>query len=325
MSSSAAARPNGAPSPFFSASNPAASPDPRLPAFVNAGSPRAADVRAALLKDGRFIIHDLSPPHVRTRMEEAVRRGATRLVVAGGDGTLGTAAAAMLGTTTELAVIPAGTLNHFAADHGIPEEPDAAIAVAFAPDVVLVDVGVVSDTVFLNTATVGMYVSYVRARERMERFLGYRMASVAAVVSNLFRPRIVSVELKADGETRHYRTPLLFVGVGERELKAPKFGGRVDGGRRGLHVMVVRKSSSLELLRLAAAAGSRGVNAVAEGAGVDSFVVESCVVRVGRRRRVTLGLDGELLRVPAPLEFVVRRDAVRVVAARRPADHPPEP
>ena len=77
----------------------------------------------------------------------------------------------------------------------------------------------------------------------------------------------------------------------------------------------------------AAAAGSRGVHSVAEGAEFDSFFVESCIVRVARtggRREVTLGLDGELLRVAAPLEFAVRRDAVRVVGARRPADLPPE-
>jgi diacylglycerol kinase family enzyme len=312
MSSSAAAR---------SAPN----RDQRIPAFVNPESPNTAAARAALLEDGRFIIHDLSQRDMRAQIESAVGRGARRLVIAGGDGTLGTAAAAVLDTETELAVIPAGTLNHFAIDHGIPEKPDEAIAAVFAGAVKRVDVGVVSDIVFLNTASAGLYVSYVRSRERIERFVGYRAASVAALVANILRPRTVSVELKVEGETKHYRTPLLFVGVGERELKAPKFGGRLEGGRRGLHVMVVRKSGLLALLRLATAASSRGVHAVAESSVFDSFIVESCLVRVRRRQRVTLGLDGELLRVPAPLEFTIRRDALRVVAASPPADLPREP
>jgi diacylglycerol kinase family enzyme len=293
----------------------------RIPAFVNPSSPNAAAARAALLESGRFEIRDLVRETLREQIEEIVRSGAPRVVVAGGDGTLGTAAAALIGHPTALAVIPAGTMNHFAKDHGIPETPAGAIAAALSDTIDRVDVGLVGDSVFLNTASVGLYVDYVRRRERVERFIGYRAGSLIAAFSTFLHPRLLSVEVQIAGAAKRYDTPLVFVGVGERELKAPKFGGRIEGGQRGLHVIVVRGRRPARLFALALAAAARGLESVAATPHVDSFIVDSCVVRVARRRSVTVGLDGELFRVPAPLEFRVRLDAVRVIAAKHPADH----
>ena len=292
----------------------------RIPAFVNPASPNAAAARVALLESGRFEIRDLVQEKLRDQIEEIARAGASRVVVAGGDGTLGTAAAALIGSSTALAVIPAGTMNHFAKDHGIPEAPDGAIAAALSDMIDHVDVGFVGDSVFLNTASVGLYVDYVRRRERIERIIGYRAGSLIAALGTFLRPRLLSVEVQIAGAVKRYDTPLVFVGLGERELKAPKFGGRVEGGQRGLHVIVVRGRRPARLFALALAAAARGLEQVAATPQLDSFIVESCVVRMARRRYVTVGMDGELFRVAAPLEFRVRYDALRVIAARHSTD-----
>lgn len=292
----------------------------RIPAFVNPDSPNAAAARAALVESGRFEIRDLVQATLREQIEEIARAGASRVVVAGGDGTLGTVAAALIGQPTALAVIPAGTMNHFAKDHGIPEAPDGAIAAALSDTIDRVDVGLVGVNVFLNTASVGLYVDYVRRRERIERFIGYRAGSLIAALGTFLRPRLLSVEVQIAGAVKRYHTPLVFVGVGERELKAPKFGGRVEGGQRGLHVIIVRGRRPARLFALALAAAARGLDSVAATPQLDSFIVESCVVHVAHRRSVTVGLDGELSRVPAPLELRVRYDALRVIAAKHPAD-----
>ncbi|CAN5378077.1 hypothetical protein BH23GEM2_BH23GEM2_17350 [soil metagenome] len=292
----------------------------RITAFVNPGSPGGPAARAALVQAGAFEIVDLQSATVRSQIETALAAGARRVLVAGGDGTLGTAAAALLGTDTELAILAAGTLNHFARDHGIPENASEAIGTALGEGSVPVDVGVVSNHAFLNTASVGMYVRYVRMRERLERYAGYRVASAAALVATFLRHRRLSVELQVGGATRHYRTPMLFVGVGERELKAPKFGGRVQGGSRGLHVMILRGRRPARLLTIALAAAARGVDHASGSPDLDTFIVESCTVRVRGHRSLTIGLDGELVRVASPLEFRVARDALHVVGALPPAE-----
>lgn len=301
-----------------SATSPAS--ERRITAFVNPFSPKGPDARAALVQAGVFEVVDLEPKTVRLQLETVLAAGAKRVLVAGGDGTLGTAAAALLGTDTELAIIAAGTLNHFARDHGIPEDASEAIGTALGEVSAPVDVGVVSDHAFLNTASVGMYVGFVRTRERLERYVGYRLASIAALVATFIRRRSISVVLQVEGAKRQYRTPLLFVGVGERELRAPRFGGRVEGGRRGLHVIIIPGRRPARLLTTAMAAAARGVDRASESPDLDSFVVESCTVRVRGRRSLTIAVDGELVRVAAPLEFRVARDALRVVGALPPAD-----
>jgi diacylglycerol kinase family enzyme len=119
------------------------------------------------------------------------------------------------------------------------------------------------------------------------------------------------VELEVEGKPRIYRTPLVFIGVGERELQLPSLGSRVSDGQRGLHVMVVRGRSGARLLALALAAVARGVDAVAKTPELDSFLVERC--RVTLRRPTSVAIDGELVAMHETLQYELRRDAIQVV------------
>ena len=165
--------------------------------------------------------------------------------------------------------------------------------------------------VFLNTSSVGAYVRFVRIRERLEKRFGYRMASAIAALRILFQWSLIAVELEVDGEPRIYRTPLVFIGVGERELQVPTLGNRVTDGKRGLHVMVVRGRSRARLFAIALAAVARGVDAVARTPELDAYLVDRCRITVRRPTRVAL--DGELESMQTTLEYELRRDALHVV------------
>jgi diacylglycerol kinase family enzyme len=165
--------------------------------------------------------------------------------------------------------------------------------------------------VFLTTSSVGAYVRFVRIRERLEGRFGYRVASTIAAVRIMFQWRLIAVELEVEGQPRVYRTPLVFIGVGERELQAPTLGKRVPDGRRGLHVLVVRGRSRARLFAIALAAVARGVDAVARTPELDAFLVDRC--RISVRRPTMVALDGEIESMRTPLEYELRRDALHVV------------
>src|SRR3954465_2676162 len=75
----------------------------------------------------RAEIRELSEEHgVTELLQDAARSGAQALGVAGGDGSVAAAAAVALEHDLPLAVVPAGTLNHFARDVGIETPDDAA-------------------------------------------------------------------------------------------------------------------------------------------------------------------------------------------------------
>lgn len=246
------------------------------------------------------------------RFREIASLGVTRVGVAGGDGTVAAAADAAAPLSLELAVIPGGTLNHLAKDLEIPDDVEAALRLAIAGSARPVDAGTVNGRLFLNTSSVGTYVTFVRMRERLERSLGYRLASVAAALRLLVRPPVFTVAVEIGGALQRYVTPLVFVGVGERELKLPTLGGRAAGGRRGLHLLIVRGRSRARIAALAFAAASRGTRSAARMPALDSFIVDRFSITM-RRPRGRIAADGELHTMMAPLEYRWRRDAVRIV------------
>lgn len=281
-----------------------------IPAIVNPESGSATEVAAALERASRFDVRLRPPAELETAVRDAVREGHRRIVVAGGDGTIGTAAGVLVGHPVELAVIPAGTLNHFARDHGIPEGVDEAAALAWQGEARAVDVGRVNGRIFLNTSSVGAYTAFVRTRERVEPSVGYRLGTLMAAVRTMATMHRIALEVQTPAGTRIYRSPLLFVGVGERELQMPLLGGRIPGGRRGLHLMIVRGRRSSAILRLGLAAAIRGLSDVGD-AGVDELLVDTLTVTLRRRTRVAT--DGELTSLASPLRYELLRDAVQLV------------
>ena len=176
------------------------------------------------------------------------------------------------------------------------------------------DAGRLNGAFFLNTSSVGAYERFVRHRERLEKRWGYAIASLVAGLRILLRTPLTRVTVEVDGIEQVYRTPLVFVGVGERELRIPSLGGRTDYGKRGLHLMIVRNRTGARLASLALQAAARGVDAVARTPAMDSLVVERCSIELAND---TASTDGELITVEGPLEYEFLPDALTVVVGER--------
>ncbi|HUQ80002.1 MAG TPA: diacylglycerol kinase family protein [Gemmatimonadaceae bacterium] len=286
-----------------------------IPAFVNPESGSGQSARKALQDAGAFDVQECDPRTIDEQIDKAVRSGAERVVVAGGDGTIAMAASALVGSDTALGIVPGGTLNHFARDHGIPTDHREAADASAHGDTTTADVAYVNDRLFLNTSSVGAYVIFVRTRERLEQYFGYRLATIIAAFRLLGRVRPFTVVMDLDGEVRRYRSALVFVGVGERALQLPAIGSRATDGRRGLHVIVVRGGTWARLVSAGLVAAVRGNAAIARGTLADTYVVDTCRIEL-RRERGRVAVDGELVEMSSPLEYRIERDALRVVVPK---------
>ena len=252
------------------------------------------------------------PEHLRKRLAAAVAAGVTRVLVAGGDGTVESAASALVGTPVALAILPGGTLNHFARDHAIPTDPQEALEVARRGVVGTVDVGYLNDSVFINTSSVGAYVRFVRWRDRIEPYVGYRLASMLAGVRVLLRWPLLPVTLQVEGVVRHYRTPLVFVGVGERNLALSGFGQRVSGGGRGLYVILPHGRRHARRFARAYGRTTRGLPCGQRKIGLDTALVQQFRLDLPSPR-THVATDGEIVPAHPPLAYRFARDALRVV------------
>jgi diacylglycerol kinase family enzyme len=282
-------------------------------AFLNVKCGNVNAARDALESAG-FDVEEIEPGEMEETLRKAVQDGAERILVAGGDGTIATAAALVASTDTELAILPGGTLNHFARDHGIPTDLGDAAKVAGNGKVVGADLGFVNDCVFLNTSSIGAYVTFVRARERLEKRFGYKISSFLAGTRMLSEIRAFNVELEVDGVSKSYRSSMVFIGVGERELQLPTLGSRVENGKRGLHVMVVRGRRPARLFAVALNAIARGTKEASMLPEFESFIVDRCRIDLSPAR-ATVAVDGELKTMDTPLDYRIERDALRLVVS----------
>ena len=291
------------------------------PVFLNPRGGSAAKVRDALAGDRRVVLHETDPSALKDEVGAAIGSDAPRVIISGGDGSIASAASVLIdaaekqGTRAELGVLPGGTFNHFAKEHGIPEDPAEALAIAIGDNTAEVDAARVNGHVFLNTSSVGAYVRFVDIRERLEPRVGYWIASFIAAIRTLAWQRTFDVELEVDGEVRHYRSALVFIGVGERETKLPTLGKRVESGKRGLHVIVVQGAVRGRLLLLGLAAVARGLGAVDRTPHLDSFMVERCTIDMPRKAG-RVSQDGELVMMEAPLRYEILRGALTVAVPK---------
>ena len=281
-----------------------------IPTFVNPAAGNAEEVDRALRKAGCFDVRDVAPDQVTQAVQAAIKEGARRVAAVGGDGTISAAAAAVARTDVELVVIPAGTFNHFARDYGIPLDLHVACANAMSKRVRCVDVAWVNGRLFLNTSSVGAYANFVRVRERLEPRLGYWFASAVSVTRTLIRMQPFKVWFQTAGVQRLYQTPIVFIGVGRRELKLPTLGSRVENGSSCLHVMIVRGRTRARLVALAFEAAAKGTRAISRTPHLDTFLVDHCTIE---QRHSTVAVDGEVVSLASPLEYELGQRALNLV------------
>jgi len=292
-----------------------------VPVLLNRGGgalaadPALADRVAEALKGAGIDaeIELLSGGDCAVRARAVAERGDALLIVGGGDGTISAAASALVGTETKLGILPLGTLNHFARDLSIPADLDEAAKLIAGGKEQRVDVAEMGDRIFINNSAIGLYPLMVVDRDLQRKRLGRskRLAMVVASLRMLVRFNHHRLTLTINEErTGRVDTPLLFVGNNDYRIDfgAPGERESLDDGE--LCVLVMRKKTRRGFLAASIRAfigRSRGDDMV-RLEGVEKLRVSS------HRSQLTASLDGEVVRAHTPLDYRIRKRALRVIA-----------
>jgi diacylglycerol kinase family enzyme len=285
----------------------------RIGVFLNASAGAPMEAAALRARLGAELVDVTAVPAaaLRAAVRRAVDEGATIVGVAGGDGTLQSAAAVLAGTRTVLAPVPTGTLNHFARRVGITSVEDAAVALRTRRSETL-PVGMAGEHLFLNTLTFGEYARIVRMRESSRRVLGKWPAAALAFLVAGFSVRRLRLSLTVGDTTLARLTPFVWVGVGWGSF--PRVHEALERRRSpDLEVAVLssptRRARLGFLLRISARMAGRQQpvrDRALEILHLRRLVVDS-------RRRIDATADGEVLRLQPPVEVGVRDAALRVL------------
>ena len=232
-------------------------------------------------------------------LEDVLKKAAARctvLGIMGGDGSINCAAGVALEAGLPLAVVPGGTLNHFAGELGISSVEDVAEAVRDGAAVRVAVGSAAADgegLYFLNTFALGVYPELVKEREKYENKLGKWPAMALATVRIMRRAQAVAV--KVDGEDRNLWT--LFAGNGHYHPAgfAPTWRERMDDGCIDVRLIDADSPLARTRLTLAVMTGLLGRSRVYEQRVVGRLPVTS------RQGGLRLARDGEVEEGPGHL------------------------
>jgi diacylglycerol kinase family enzyme len=243
------------------------------------------------------------------------------LVSVGGDGTLNAAAQAAMNAGCVLGVVPQGTFNVFAREHGIPLDPAGAARVLIDDFSRELRVGSCNQHVFLVNASLGLYPKLLRDREEAKRRFGRKrwVAAIAALRSLAQWHSALTLETELDGEPMRLVTASIFVSNNRLQLEnvgAPEpVLDEVEGGAR-LGGVAVRPLSGAAKLRLAV---DGALGRLAKAPEVDTFAFSHLNVSAAHARRLRVAMDGEVGWLDTPLLISVAAQPLRVLLPRRDA------
>jgi diacylglycerol kinase family enzyme len=244
-------------------------------------------------------------------------KGAEILVAAGGDGTINGVASALVHSPASLAVIPAGTLNHFARDLGIPLDVAGAAECARNGHPIETDVGCVNNRIFVNNSVLGLYPLYRAAREAYERkgLGGNRITQFFAVVRAIVRvlwhlPHLKLQLQMEDGGVLPVETPFVLIANNEHEVENWNIGHRTSLNKGHLWVYVMRRCSRWAMVRFFASFLFRRFS---RREAFDIYRTRAVTVDT-KAAHLRVGVDGEIVRMETPLRYSSLPKALRVIA-----------
>lgn len=261
---------------------------------------------------GLFEIKISTSRHDAFRLSrEAADKKYDGVFACGGDGTVNVIASALVGTTTALGIIPAGSGNGLARALGIPEDTAKAVSVLHRGHVIKMDVGTACGKYFFSTAGVGLEAAVSKNYGKQAREGGRRgiLPYLPIVFKEYFMTEPGRVTVRWDGQV--FRgSPLLLTIANTREYgagaviapEAEPFDGLLD-------ICIVEKAGWLKDAQLAMRIFKGNLAASKQYRNIKARKVD-----VVRDKAGLVQLDGETFAAGAKVSFGLLPQALRVWA-----------
>jgi len=276
------------------------------------GEPLLDRIRQAFADEGVDVDMQVrTGKQIGQAIDAAVQGESDRIIVGGGDGTVNTAAAAVARAGKILGILPMGTLNLYAQDLGIPLDPAEAARVLIHGEVRPVDYAEIEGRLYLCNSIIGIIPSLMREREKQRgESFPRRLRGVIQTAYNLFmRDPCLRIELDTGGKREMMEIRGMAVCNNGYHNAFALFPEPVtlDAGKLGVYF--AREPTRLGTLLLSA---RLLLGTWKKEPDLLEFKVEQVSINT-RRRKMTVVTDGEILDIPAPLNYRIVPRGLRVI------------
>lgn len=244
--------------------------------------------------------------HARELAEEASRKGCQRVISVGGDGTANEVAGALIGSDTEMGILPFGTGNDFAKAVGLPTDPDAALRAALYGEARPVDAAMANDKPFINVSGTGFDVDVIINTEKFKKRFNGMLPYMLGIFQSLMHLKPVTFEITADGESFTERA-LLFNACNGTHFAGGMHVAPMASPYDGLLDVCILRAISIPQFLLLLPRYTRGAHTASRH--VRYFKAKEIAVRCDSEN--IINLDGEL-DSSTPVTFKVLPGAIKL-------------
>ena len=244
---------------------------------------------------------------------ELVKAHHAILVVAGGDGTISAMANHAIANQFPMAIVPFGTFNMFARDHGLSLDTDIALRDLLTGQIRAVQTGEIGGVHFIVNATLGLYSQLLADREQWKVQFGRRrgIAIFAAFSTIMKYGRSYTLQFNK-GEGRQMVKTVSFMAC-NNNMQAQQAGVQYDEkmGEGYLYGIVLKPSSRKRMLLLALKLMFKRLD---QDRQIMSFPFEQLDIDKKKGgRSIEIAMDGEVHTLQAPFTVKANKDLLKIV------------
>ena len=263
----------------------------------------------AIIDKSKFeyvILYTEGPGHA-TKICQAYTAMDTDMIVAvGGDGSVNEVAKGLVGSSTTLGIIPAGSGNGLAHHLKIPVNSKKAIEIINQHKVIKIDTGSINEQLFVSIAGIGFdgFVAQKFAEKSRRGFLTY--ARIVAEEYPIYKPKKYKIEVNG----KVINTKALFIGYANSD----QFGygtsiaphAKIDDGF--LDVIIMQKPSVVEIPLLASLLYWRKVDL-----WKNIEIIKASELTVEMEKEGWVNVDGEPMLLGKKLHIKVAPQSLNII------------
>ena len=242
---------------------------------------------------------------MRREVRELVAKGADRIGIAGGDGTVGKAVQELAPKKTALGIIAQGTFNNFATALRLPTDLPSALRVLKDGEPMEVSLGKIGDKYFTEVAGVGLFADALAlyGRGSGKSFL----RGLKATLQVFFAMRSRRMRLTLDGESIQERAVWCTVANSYRMAQGLAIAPEASLTDDVLDVVVIGDIRRMEFVRY-----YRAIRAQLHGNLPKVGMYQAKTIRIETRTRANVHADDDVF-ATTPVTIEAQPRALRVL------------
>jgi len=258
-----------------------------------------------------YDLYFVEPDQLEALLQELMQKSYHVFLVAGGDGTVRTAAQVLVHTEIPLAILPLGTFNHFAKELNFPTDIEELFKIIKNNKTKQVDVGEVNQIIFINHSSIGLYTYVLKVKQKHKKWLGTsRLLKILFTAINIFKViPIYTLKIKMEGQILILNTCLMFIGNNYYFTNLLDLGSRQTLTAGFLSVYILNCKNRWNLIQVMFKVLFRTLDKTKY---IKQFTTDDIIIEA-KSKSVNVVVDGEIMKLENPLHYTIHNKKLTVI------------